>query len=117
MEIVVERGSEKRILGARRVVARNEHGEPKFLITLFEDVTERRELSREVERPRSSSSSCSITSRCRWSSSGSTTQVSARQPQCREVHGPPRQDDRPTVEESSIRATPTSSSSRQRGDP
>lgn len=49
MEVIVERGSKKRILGARRVVARDEHGEPRFLITLFEDVTEQRELTREVE--------------------------------------------------------------------
>jgi diguanylate cyclase (GGDEF)-like protein/PAS domain S-box-containing protein len=49
MEIVVDRGAEKRTLGARRVLARDEHGEPKFLITLFEDVTDQRELSMEVE--------------------------------------------------------------------
>ena len=49
MEFVVERGSQKRILGARRVVARDEYGEPKFLVTLFEDVTEQRGLSQEVE--------------------------------------------------------------------
>ena len=49
MEIVVERGSQKRVLGARRVVARDEYGEAKFLVTLFEDVTEQRVLSQEVE--------------------------------------------------------------------
>jgi diguanylate cyclase (GGDEF)-like protein/PAS domain S-box-containing protein len=49
MEIVVDRGSEKRVLGARRVVARDEHGERKFLVTLFEDVTEQRGLSKQVE--------------------------------------------------------------------
>jgi diguanylate cyclase (GGDEF)-like protein/PAS domain S-box-containing protein len=49
MEVVVERGSERRVLGAQRVVARDEHGEPKFLVTLFEDVTEQRGLSKEVE--------------------------------------------------------------------
>ncbi|MDQ8726927.1 EAL domain-containing protein [Bradyrhizobium sp. LHD-71] len=49
MEVVVERGSQRRVLGARRVVARDETGDPKFLITLFEDVTEQRGLSKEVE--------------------------------------------------------------------
>ena len=49
MEIVVERGTQKRVLGARRVVARDEHGDPKFLVNLFEDVTDQRALSREVE--------------------------------------------------------------------
>jgi diguanylate cyclase (GGDEF)-like protein/PAS domain S-box-containing protein len=49
MELLVERGSQQRILGARRVVARDERGEPKFLVTLFDDVTEQRELTREVE--------------------------------------------------------------------
>jgi diguanylate cyclase (GGDEF)-like protein/PAS domain S-box-containing protein len=49
MEIVVDRGAEKRVLGAHRVVARDEQGEAKFLVTLFEDVTEQRELSKEVE--------------------------------------------------------------------
>jgi diguanylate cyclase (GGDEF)-like protein/PAS domain S-box-containing protein len=49
MELLVERGSETRILGARRVVARDEYGQPKFLVTLFEDVTEQRKLSKEVE--------------------------------------------------------------------
>lgn len=49
MELIVERGSQRRVLGARRVVARDEHGEPRFLVTLFEDVTEQRELSKEVE--------------------------------------------------------------------
>lgn len=49
MEIVVERGHDKRILGARRVVARDENGKPQFLVVLFEDVTEKRTLSHEVE--------------------------------------------------------------------
>ena len=48
-ELAVERGSEKRILSSNRVIARNEHGEPEFLIALFDDVTERRSLSRELE--------------------------------------------------------------------
>lgn len=49
MELLVERGSDKRKLDARRVVARDENGKPQFLIALFEDVTERRALSQEVE--------------------------------------------------------------------
>src|SRR3954463_5204017 len=48
-ELSVERGAEKRVLASNRVIARNEHGEPEFLIALFDDVTERRSLSRELE--------------------------------------------------------------------
>jgi diguanylate cyclase (GGDEF)-like protein/PAS domain S-box-containing protein len=48
-EFFVERGNEKRILASNRVVARNEKNEPEFLIALFEDVTDRRSLSRELE--------------------------------------------------------------------
>jgi diguanylate cyclase (GGDEF)-like protein/PAS domain S-box-containing protein len=49
LEVVVERGDERRVLGSRRVVAHDEYGEPKFLIALFEDITERRALSAELE--------------------------------------------------------------------
>src|SRR4029078_11376632 len=48
-EFVVERGSEKRVLASNRVVARNENNEAEFLINLFDDVTDRRSLSRELE--------------------------------------------------------------------
>ena len=48
-EFTVERGTEKRILASNRVIARNESGEPEFLIALFDDVTDRRSLSRELE--------------------------------------------------------------------
>jgi diguanylate cyclase (GGDEF)-like protein/PAS domain S-box-containing protein len=48
-EFFVERGSEKRIIASNRVVARNEKSEPEFLIVLFDDVTDRRSLSRELE--------------------------------------------------------------------
>ena len=48
-EFAVERGSEKRILASNRVVARNEKNEPEFLIALFDDVTDRRSLSQELE--------------------------------------------------------------------
>ncbi|HEU4806010.1 MAG TPA: EAL domain-containing protein [Nitrobacter sp.] len=48
-EMVFERGSTKRTLASNKVVARNEAGQPVFLIALFEDVTERKSLSRELE--------------------------------------------------------------------
>jgi diguanylate cyclase (GGDEF)-like protein/PAS domain S-box-containing protein len=48
-EIVVERGPEKRVLSSNRVIARNEKNEPVFLTAMFDDVTERRSLSRELE--------------------------------------------------------------------
>lgn len=48
-ELKVERGSETRILSSVRVVARNEQNQPEFLIALFEDVTDRRSLSQELE--------------------------------------------------------------------
>ena len=48
-DFTVERGSKKRVLASNRVIARNDKGEPEFLIALFDDVTERRVLSRELE--------------------------------------------------------------------
>ncbi len=48
-EYLVERGDEKRVISSNRVVVRNENNEPEFLINLFDDVTERRSLSRELE--------------------------------------------------------------------
>src|SRR5450432_4262964 len=48
-EFAVERGSEKRVLASNRVIARNENNQPEFLIALFDDVTDRRSLSRELE--------------------------------------------------------------------
>jgi diguanylate cyclase (GGDEF)-like protein/PAS domain S-box-containing protein len=48
-EFEVERGSKKRVLSSIRVVARDEKNQPEFLIALFEDVTERRSLSQELE--------------------------------------------------------------------
>src|SRR5450631_3087173 len=48
-EFAVERGSEKRLLASNRVIARNEKNQPEFLIALFDDVTDRRSLSRELE--------------------------------------------------------------------
>ncbi|MGX7744047.1 sensor domain-containing protein [Rhodopseudomonas parapalustris] len=49
-ELTVEMGPSERVLASNRVVARNERGEPEFLIALFEDVTNRRALSLELEK-------------------------------------------------------------------
>ena len=49
-EIVVDRGSRKRVLASSRVIARNDKNEPKFLIALFDDVTDRNVLSHELEK-------------------------------------------------------------------
>src|SRR6202035_4951896 len=48
-EFAVERGSKKRVLSSTRVIARNEKNQPEFLIALFDDVTDRRSLSQELE--------------------------------------------------------------------
>src|SRR5882724_9749697 len=48
-EIVVERGSQKRVIASHRVVARDDKNQPEFLIALFDDVTDRRSLSEELE--------------------------------------------------------------------
>jgi diguanylate cyclase (GGDEF)-like protein/PAS domain S-box-containing protein len=48
-EIVVERGTQKRVLASNRVIARDDKNRPEFLIALFDDVTDRRSLSRELE--------------------------------------------------------------------
>jgi diguanylate cyclase (GGDEF)-like protein/PAS domain S-box-containing protein len=48
-ELVVERGSKKRVLASTRVIARNEKKQPEFLIALFDDVTDRMSLSKELE--------------------------------------------------------------------
>jgi diguanylate cyclase (GGDEF)-like protein/PAS domain S-box-containing protein len=48
-EIVVERGSKKRVIASHRVIARNDKNQPEFLIALFDDVTDRRSLSEELE--------------------------------------------------------------------
>src|SRR6204780_1235270 len=48
-EFAGERGSEKRILASIRVIARDEKNQPEFLIALFDDITERRSLSQELE--------------------------------------------------------------------
>src|SRR6202048_2728088 len=48
-EIVVQRGSKKRVLASTRVIVRDDKKQPEFLIALFDDVTDRRSLSRELE--------------------------------------------------------------------
>jgi diguanylate cyclase (GGDEF)-like protein/PAS domain S-box-containing protein len=48
-EILVERGSKKRVIASHRVIARNDKNQPEFLIALFDDVTDRRSLSEELE--------------------------------------------------------------------
>ena len=48
-EFAVERGTEKRILASVRVIARDDKNRPEFLIALFDDVTDRRSLSKELE--------------------------------------------------------------------
>ncbi len=48
-EMLVDRGDKKRLLASDRMIARNDKNEPEYLIALFEDVTERRSLSREIQ--------------------------------------------------------------------
>jgi diguanylate cyclase (GGDEF)-like protein/PAS domain S-box-containing protein len=48
-EIVVERGSKRRVLASNRVIARDHNNQPEFLIALFDDVTDRQSLSKELE--------------------------------------------------------------------
>jgi diguanylate cyclase (GGDEF)-like protein/PAS domain S-box-containing protein len=48
-EMLVERGPEKRMLASNRVIARDDQNRPKFLIALFDDVTDHKSLSLELE--------------------------------------------------------------------
>src|SRR6201991_1091855 len=48
-EMLVERGAEKRTLASNRVIARDDQNRPKFLIALFDDVTDHKSLSLELE--------------------------------------------------------------------
>jgi diguanylate cyclase (GGDEF)-like protein/PAS domain S-box-containing protein len=48
-EFLVERGSKKRVLASTRVIARDDKNRPEFLIALFDDITDRRSLSQELE--------------------------------------------------------------------
>ncbi len=72
-EFVVERGSKKRVLASNRVVARDQNNQPEFLIALFDDVTDRKSLSKELENTKKFLNWSSITFRSRWSSSASAT--------------------------------------------
>ena len=49
-ELIVERGSQKRVLASNRVVARNEKNQPEFLIALFDDVTDLIDILNGVSR-------------------------------------------------------------------
>src|SRR6266568_6209883 len=51
-ELTVERGSKKRVLASTRVIARDANKQPEFLIALFDDITDRMSLSKELENTR-----------------------------------------------------------------
>ncbi len=48
-EFMVQVGRGERVLASNRVIARNENGRPEYLVALFEDVTGRRAMSRELQ--------------------------------------------------------------------
>jgi diguanylate cyclase (GGDEF)-like protein/PAS domain S-box-containing protein len=48
-EFAVERGRHKRVLASNRVIARDQNNRPEFLIAMFDDITDRRSLSKELE--------------------------------------------------------------------
>ncbi|HKS18656.1 MAG TPA: EAL domain-containing protein [Bradyrhizobium sp.] len=48
-EFYVKLGAERRVLASNRIVVCNENNEPEYMIALFDDVTDRRSLSRELE--------------------------------------------------------------------
>ncbi len=48
-ELMVERGSKMRTIASNRVIARNDKDEPQFLIAMFDDITEHKSLSLELE--------------------------------------------------------------------
>src|SRR6201992_1720239 len=48
-ELTGERGSKKRVLASNRVIVRDQDDRPQFLIALFDDVTDRMSLSKELE--------------------------------------------------------------------
>ena len=49
IELLIEHHGSERLVACNRVIARNEKNEPEFLVALFEDVTNRRSLSREIQ--------------------------------------------------------------------
>jgi diguanylate cyclase (GGDEF)-like protein/PAS domain S-box-containing protein len=48
-ELVVMHGLKRRVLASHRVIVRDEKNQPEFLIALFDDVTESKSLSQELE--------------------------------------------------------------------
>ena len=48
-ELSIEHKGGRRLIACNRMIARDEKGKPEFLVSLFEDVTDRRSLSREVQ--------------------------------------------------------------------
>ncbi len=48
-ELVVEHGSKRRVLVSHRVIVRDDKNQPEFLIGLFDDITDSRSLSEELE--------------------------------------------------------------------
>jgi diguanylate cyclase (GGDEF)-like protein/PAS domain S-box-containing protein len=48
-EFEVDRGGERRMVASIRIVVRNESNKPEFLMLVFEDITDRRSLSKELE--------------------------------------------------------------------
>ncbi|MGY3470202.1 PAS domain S-box-containing protein [Bradyrhizobium sp. LM6.11] len=48
-EFEVERGATQRMVASIRIVVRNESNKPEFLLVVFEDITDRRSLSQELE--------------------------------------------------------------------
>ncbi|NGX95618.1 MAG: EAL domain-containing protein [Candidatus Afipia apatlaquensis] len=48
-ELSIEHNGGRRLIACNRMIARDEKGKPEFLVSLFEDVTDRRSLSREVQ--------------------------------------------------------------------
>jgi diguanylate cyclase (GGDEF)-like protein/PAS domain S-box-containing protein len=48
-EFEVDRGGERRLVASIRIVVRNESNKPEFLMLVFEDITDRRSLSKELE--------------------------------------------------------------------
>ncbi|MBI5131736.1 MAG: EAL domain-containing protein [Rhodopseudomonas palustris] len=51
-ELTIEFGKRELVLATDRVVAHNERNEPEFIIALFEDVTDRQVLARELDKTR-----------------------------------------------------------------
>ncbi|WP_456620289.1 MULTISPECIES: sensor domain-containing protein [unclassified Bradyrhizobium] len=48
-EFEVERGAARRMVASIRIVVRDENNQPEFLLVVFEDITDRRSLSQELE--------------------------------------------------------------------